>query len=274
MEDEELLFEVGGQFDNELFEYEESVLPKLSITKTLNRNEIEFERTIDLSTGISMIVGVTIGSGIFSSPGPVLLQSQSIGASLAIWLLAGFLSSTGSLSYAELGTMISESGGDHPYLLRAFGEFPAFLFSWTNLLASRPGSLAIILSVCSEYLCRIFLSACNTLVSKSITVFIILALTFLNAKSTKSSSYAQNIMTVLKLLSLLLISGLGMSYLFDDNVNFRGSIFNGSSTNPGNYALAIYSALWAYDGWNALNTITGNPNPNPRGIERSISKLT
>ena len=219
-----------------------------------------------------MIVGVTIGSGIFASPGPVLLQSQSVGASLLVWIFAGFLSSTGSLSYAELGTMISESGGDHPYLLHAFGEFPAFLYSWTNLLTSRPGSIAIILSICSEYLSRVFFSSTIPIFSKSASTFFILCLTLLNVKSTKSSGYLQNIMTLLKLLSLAVISVIGILFILarpspDQNT----SIFDGSSKNPGNYALAIYSALWAYDGWNSLNSVCGELKDPPKNLPKAIT---
>lgn len=51
---------------------------------------------------------------------------------------------TGSLTYAELGTMIPKSGAEYPYLWEAFGPVPAFLFAWTSSIVLKPSAVAII----------------------------------------------------------------------------------------------------------------------------------
>lgn len=61
---------------------------------------------------MSLIVGTMIGSGVFASPGAVLLHSGSVGLSLLVWVLAGVIALLGSLCYCELGTCIPESGGE------------------------------------------------------------------------------------------------------------------------------------------------------------------
>jgi amino acid transporter len=63
----------------------------------------QLQRTISLTSGIAFIVGAIIGSGIFASPGAVLLYSGSIGGSLLAWLVAGIIAILGAACYAELG---------------------------------------------------------------------------------------------------------------------------------------------------------------------------
>lgn len=67
----------------------------------------------------------------------------------------------GALCFAELGTMITKSGGEYPYLMEAFGPIPAYLFSWTSLIVMKPSSFAIICLSFSEYVCAAFYSGCN-----------------------------------------------------------------------------------------------------------------
>lgn len=67
----------------------------------------------------------------------------------------------GALCFAELGTMITKSGGEYPYLLEAFGPIPAYLFSWTSLFVIKPTSFAIICLSFSEYVSAPFYSGCK-----------------------------------------------------------------------------------------------------------------
>lgn len=209
------------------------------------------EPTIGLFSGFSLIVGAIVGAGIFSSPGPVLLHSGGMLPSLVIWLLAGLLSLCGALSYAELGTAYPSSGGEHHYLMKAYGPIAAFLYSLTGVILVRPASQAIIFTVAGEYLYRIA-SFGSTIIY---AVGLLSALTILNIISTKSSTATQDILTSLKLFVLLLIISLGFSKI---TTSHKFHLFDENSVEkqPGGYALAFYFALWAYDGWNNLNFIT------------------
>ncbi|ORY22660.1 amino acid transporter, partial [Neocallimastix californiae] len=232
------------------------------------------ERHVTLFQGINLVIGLMIGSGIFASPGPVLQYSGSIGASLLIWMLSGLLALTGALCYAELGTMIPASGGEHPYLALAYGKMVSFLFSWTAILVQKPGSLSIICVVFADYLCKILFNddQINDHLSRIMAVLCLIIITIINCLSSKLSKWIQNIFTMLKLVALSIIGIIGLIVLITgpmtDNFN---NIFKDSSRSPGNYALALYSALWAYDGWNNLNLVTGelkNPKKNlPRALK-------
>lgn len=76
---------------------------------------------ISLISGIALIVGLTIGSGIFASSGVVARETGSVGSSLVVWVFAGCLSWAGGSSLAELGTMLPQNGGAQIYLQAAYG---------------------------------------------------------------------------------------------------------------------------------------------------------
>jgi amino acid transporter len=61
-------------------------------------------------------VGVIVGSGIFATPGVVLVDAGSVGLTLLAWLGAGVVALFSSFIYAELGSAIPHAGGDSEYL--------------------------------------------------------------------------------------------------------------------------------------------------------------
>lgn len=94
---------------------------------------VYLERRVGLFSGVALIVGTMIGSGIFVSPSGLLVRTGSVGISFVIWLACGLLSLLGALAYAELGTMNTSSGAEWAYFMDAFGAPPAFLFSWVGV---------------------------------------------------------------------------------------------------------------------------------------------
>ncbi|KAL0147741.1 hypothetical protein M9458_056947, partial [Cirrhinus mrigala] len=79
---------------------------------------------------VSLVAGIMIGSGIFMSPQFIL--------ALIIWGVCGIVCMCSALSYAELGTIIRESGGDYSYILQIYGPFPAFFLAFTTVFVMRP----------------------------------------------------------------------------------------------------------------------------------------
>jgi amino acid transporter len=76
-----------------------------------------------------------------SSPGVVVANTQSVGASLMVWLISGILAWTGASSFAELGSAIPQNGGAQAYLSYAYGPLISYLFAWTAIIALKPGTL-------------------------------------------------------------------------------------------------------------------------------------
>ncbi|RKP10640.1 amino acid/polyamine transporter I, partial [Thamnocephalis sphaerospora] len=230
------------------------------------------------------IVGQIIGSGIFASPGPLLVQSGSVGMALVIWLLAGVLSMTGAYCYAELGTMIPASGGEYQYLLQAFGPLTALTYSWTMVMLCNGIALAAISLVFAQYVCNLFadLSTRETAAAvpggmvKLVAVSAIMTVALVNCISRRSGSRVQDIFTAAKLgaIAIIVLIGAGWAVSGRSTLENFHEPFQGTTTEPLRYSTATYLALFSYVGWNNLNYAAGelkNPRRNlPLAITISL----
>jgi solute carrier family 7 (L-type amino acid transporter), member 5 len=219
--------------------------------------KVQLQKNLGLFNGISIIVGVIIGSGIFVSPKGVVLQAGSVGLSLIIWVLCGVLSIFGAQTYAELGCMIPKAGGDYEYIMAAFGGCYGFLFVWAQLILIIPTANAVAALTFADYILKPVYTTCETPLIPRVLLAAcaVLLLTFINCVSVKWTARIQNVFTAGKVIALIVIIVMGAYCLVMGRVeNFRAP-FEGTSTNPGHIALAFYSGLFSYAGWNYLNFV-------------------
>lgn len=241
---------------------------------------------LKLIDGITVIFGLMVGSGIFSSAGLVYADVGSAGMSLVIWVITGLLALTGALCYAELGTMIPGSGGEAPYLERGFGPWATFIFNWTSCVLLKPGSCAIIAVAFAKYSVMTFISgkaltgadqeallAQYRWIVKGIAVGSIFLVTFLSSISKNINRRCQLVLTIFKLLCLAFVIGSGFVYMFTDKTYAQenlGEPFKGTVWSVALYASAINHGLWAYEGWNNLNLVAGDLKNPRRNLPLSI----
>src|SRR5580698_5963703 len=109
-------------------------------------------RTVGLVDGIAVLVGITIGSGIFRVPATVAAQLQTPGPMILCWVLGGVIALFGALTIAELAGAMPRSGGIFAYLFESFGPLPAFMFGWTELAVVRASALGATATIFAEYL--------------------------------------------------------------------------------------------------------------------------
>lgn len=249
-------------------------------TGTAPNDAIHLQRRVGLLSGVALIVGTMIGSGIFVSPSGLLVRTGSVGVSFIIWLACGLLSLLGALAYAELGTMNTSSGAEWAYFMDAFGPAPAFLFSWVSTLVLKPSQMAIICLSFAQYAVEAFVMECDppTSVVKMVALVAIVMILFVNCYSVNLGMAVQNIFTAAKLVAVLIVICGGAYKLFQGNTQHLQNAFTGPPPTIGAIATAFYTGLWAYDGWNNLNYVTEeikNPSKNlPRSIIIGIPLVT
>ncbi|XP_074646049.1 b(0,+)-type amino acid transporter 1-like isoform X2 [Tubulanus polymorphus] len=254
----------------------------------LQSNEpIALKKEVGLISGVSLIVGTMIGSGIFISPTGVITKAGSVASSLCIWFGCGIISMLGSLVYAELGTLITKSGCEYAYLYDAFGPLhkfigpiPAFLYSWISVIILDPSSFAVVALAFASYVSAPFFDDCGppVFIVKSISITCILTVSSINAYSIRLAARVQVVFTIAKVIALIIIAVGGIVKMAQGNTQYLAEGFKDSSTNPTSIALAFYSGLWAYGGWNNLNFVTEemkNPEKNlPRALMIAIPLVT
>ncbi|PFH54321.1 hypothetical protein AMATHDRAFT_186220 [Amanita thiersii Skay4041] len=282
-------FSRGRSYSITGFDFQRDLLP---LSSTLTEPEIIREsndKNITLINGIALIIGLQIGSGIFSSPGIVVANTKSVGASLAVWLISGVLAWTGASSYAELGSAIPQNGGAQAYLSYAYGPLVSYLFAWTAIIALKPGSNAVISLIFAEYMYRLFWHSGRAEVSpddipqwavKLTAIAAVVIVTLLCVATRKLGTHTAVAFTTVKVATLILVTVLGLVQLARGraSASFKSSWFSESSTSPSSYSLALYSGLWAFDGWDQANYVGGEirrPEKNiPRAIHSSMFIVT
>ncbi|KAK0253513.1 hypothetical protein LTS09_011372 [Friedmanniomyces endolithicus] len=251
------------------------------------QQSLERNKSLTFLNGLSLVVGLIIGSGIFSSPASVNSNAGSPGAALIVWVVSGILAWTGAASYAELGGAIPLNGGAQVYLSKIFGEWAGFLFTWSAVTVLKPGSAAIIAIIFGEYMVRAVIGAdaleVSPWINKGVAMLGLLSVTGLNCVSTRLGTRSADLFMFLKFIGLLAISTLGIIVAVTGFASNKAALssawrdtnwFEGTSTSTSQWAVALYAGLWAYDGWDNTNYVVGemiNPGRDlPRTIHTSL----
>ncbi|XP_067375004.1 cystine/glutamate transporter isoform X3 [Channa argus] len=234
--------------------------------------KVELGKKVTLLRGISIIIGTIIGAGIFISPKGILKNSGSIGMSLIVWIACGVVSLFGALCYAELGTCIKKSGGHYTYIIEAFGPQMAFIRLWAELIAIRPGAMAVISLAFGQYILEPLFMPCNIppMAVKLATAVSITSVMYLNSMSVTWTARVQTFLTFCKLLAITTIIVSGMYQLFKGETRNFENAFDLSNMKLSGMPLAFYSGMYAYAGWFYLNFVTEEVDNPERNLPLAI----
>ncbi|HET7295586.1 MAG TPA: amino acid permease [Gemmatimonadales bacterium] len=230
----------------------------------------ELARVLTLRDLVLIVVGTTIGSGIFTVPGAVLRQSGGdLGVALVVWVVGSVLALLGALTFGELGAMLPDAGGSYVYVRESFGALPAFLLGWTLFLAINTGSTATLAVAFANYLAE--LVPLTPLTHKLAGVAMIAAVTAVNIRGVRQAATVQNWSTALKVGAILALAGagfaLGSGYHRADTHAFMTPLSPGSLSSAG---IALLGVLWAYEGWQNVTNSAGEAADPQRTFARGI----
>src|SRR3954462_5655976 len=99
-------------------------------------------RDLGASHAASVVIGIVVGSGIFLVPAEMMQATGSARLVYLAWIVGGIFSFCGAVTYAQLGAIKPQSGGEYVYIREAYGPLPGFLTGWTWTLVVKPSSLA------------------------------------------------------------------------------------------------------------------------------------
>ncbi|KAK3535650.1 hypothetical protein QTP70_018416 [Hemibagrus guttatus] len=227
-------------------------------SKDQNKEKVHLRKKVTLLRGISIIIGTIIGAGIFISPKGILQNSGSIGMSLVTWVACGILSLFGALSYAELGTCITKSGGHYTYIFEAFGPHAAFLRLWSDIIAIRPAGMAVISLAFGRYILEPIFMPCGVpeFAIKLATAIGLTMVMYINSVSVSWTARLQIFLTFSKLLAMVIIIVPGLYQLSRGETKHFQNAFQVHSMKLSDLPLAFYSGMYAYAGWFYLNFVT------------------
>jgi amino acid transporter len=230
-------------------------------------------RTLGLWSGVALVVGITIGSGIFRSPAGIAQKVPSPSLMLGLWLLGGAITLCGALSVAELAAALPETGGVYAYLREGWGRLAAFLFGWSELVLIRASALGGIAVVFGEYLLRSFGidPTEHAVASRALSAGAIAFAAAVNIRGATVGALIVGVATWMKFtaLALLVLAAL----LLGSSHGATTSHLTASTAAPvalSAMGLALVSILWAYDGWCDLSFASGEVKNPQRNLPRAI----
>ena len=221
-----------------------------------------------------MLVGSTIGSGIFRTPARVAMRLPGPLPLVAVWVAGGLFALCGALTLAEIAGAFPQTGGVYVFIREAWGRRPAFLFGWAELVVIRAASYGAISTTFAEYFLRVLghdtsVAPYSTYVHYTAALAIALTATF-NYVGLRWGSLVQNITTLAKYGGLLFIILLAFALALPATGGHYTPAVPPGSFAFGAFGLALVSVLWAYDGWEDVTFVAGEVQDPRRVLPRAI----
>jgi amino acid transporter len=220
-------------------------------------------RRLGLWSAVAVLVGSTIGSGIFRTPAGVAQLVGDVPLFFLAWLAGGVVVLCGALTYAELSAAYPRSGGIYVFLREAFGPVPAFLFGWAELWLIRPGAYGAIGITASAYTIRTFggdplAPVLGPIRGEQLLGAVYIAIVAaVNYFGIHRGAILQNISTAFKVTVLVAIVLLGLALGHAAPVGPDGMLGQRAAVGLSPFLLAMVSILWAYDGWADVSFVGG-----------------
>ena len=226
----------------------------------------DLRRVIGFFGGTALIVGITIGSGIFRTPPTIAGLVPNPLVIMGLWTAFGLISICGALAVAELSSLLPQPGGVYVFLREAYGDAAAFVFGWLYVLVTTPTAIAALATVFSEFLLNLLGMSADIARVQMIAIAAIIALTFANVIGARVGAAVSEATTLVKVTALAAII-LGAFLLGDGSVSH---ITEGGFVQGGGVARAVAAVIWTYDGWIAVSMIAGEVVSPERLMKRII----
>jgi len=231
-------------------------------------------RQLGLWSAIAVVVGITIGSGIFRTPAGVTNRLPGPLPVFGVWIAGGIVAMCGALTLAEVAAAFPDTGGIFVFIRKSWGRLPAFLFGWAELAIIRAAAVGAIATTFAEYLLRVLgfdpgVAPYDSWVHYVAAVAIAVIATF-NYVGLRWGSLIQNVTAVAKYFGLLFIVVAAIVIGIPKTGGYFTPMAPPGSFSIAPFGLALVSVLWAYDGWADLAFISGEVKDPARNLPRAL----
>jgi len=226
----------------------------------------DLRRVIGLAGGTALIVGITIGGGIFRKPPTIAGLVPDPLVIMGLWTAFGLISMCGALTVAELSSLLPRAGGVYVFLREAYGDAAAFVFGWLYVLVTTPTAVAALATVFAEFLLNLLGMPVVAGAVEMIAIAAIILLTGANVLGARVGAAVSEVTTLVKVTALAAII-LGAVLLGNGSLSH---ITERSVVEGGGLARAVASVFWTYDGWIAVSMIAGEVVAPERLMKRII----
>jgi basic amino acid/polyamine antiporter, APA family len=229
-------------------------------------------RRLGLWSSIGLVIGITIGGGIFRTPAGIATRVPDPAFMLGVWVLGGLIVLCGALAFAELSAAMPETGGMYVYLREGWGRPYAFLYGWAQLVLIRASALGGISSVFGEYFLRVLGidPALHPDWADYLAAAAIVFATVTNIVGVRLGALFAGLSTITKFgaLAFLVLAAFAMGGSAGGSFTHFAS--TGAPIDPGLFGLSLISVMWAYDGFADLTFASGEVTDPQRNLPRAI----
>jgi amino acid transporter len=232
------------------------------------RDHSSLPRRLGLWTSIAVVVGSTIGSGIFRTPSGIAEHLPGPLPMLGVWAAGGLLVLCGALTLAEVAGALPNTGGIYVFVREGWGRLAAFLFGWTQLVMVRAAALGALAITFAEYLLRVLDR--DQALAPYVAAAAIAITCVSNILGIRFGAAIQNLTTLAKYGGLVVIIVLALTIGLPATGGHYTPLAPAGSFSVAAFGLALVSILWAYDGWADLSFVGGEVTNPRRNLPRAL----
>ena len=220
---------------------------------------------------VALVVNGTIGTGIFKTPAEVARLAGSLPAALAVWLGGALVALAGALSLAELAASMPRTGGLYEVLRRGYGDRIAFVYGWAMLTLLVPASVGSFARLAAESTVALLHLPAAPVRDTLVTIAYLALFAAVNVLAVKRSAVPQAVVTVAKYLGVAFLAFLGLALVPHGEVPLPSPMPTFAlAPTPAGCAAALVAAMWAYDGWADIASLSGEVRDPGRTLPRAL----
>lgn len=235
----------------------------------------EIKKQYGIWTGIAMVVGIVIGSGVFLKAGGVLkLAGGNLKLSILAWFIGGLIMITSSFCFAVFATKVTKYNGVVDYVEVASNEKIGYSLAWMITSFYYPIVASIVALFAGSYFFKMIgLNIGLTDWQNFLFAFEIITLVvIMNYLSPIIASRFQISATVVKLIPILLIAigGLFASLIVGNDYGIINAFKNNAEGYELNFGEAVKKTAFAYEGWVCATAINAELKDSKKNLPKAL----